>query len=172
MMMRMFRRGFFLAFLMSIMVPLPVMAREVIGVPGQYQPGDIVVSTRQRMLYFINADGTALRYRVAVGMPGRQWFGTRMIDGKHIKPAWSPPQEVKRDKPGLPDVIAGGAPNNPMGAAALTISPGEYAIHGTSQSMRRSIGTYASYGCVRMLDEDILDLMPRVSVGARVHMVP
>jgi len=154
------------------MVPLPVMAREVIGVPGQYQPGDIVVSTRQRMLYFINADGTALRYRVAVGMPGRQWFGTRMIDGKHIKPAWSPPQEVKRDKPGLPDVIAGGAPNNPMGAAALTISPGEYAIHGTAQSMRRSIGTYASYGCVRMLDEDILDLMPRVSVGARVHMVP
>ena len=59
-----------------------------------------------------------------------------------------------------------------MGAGALTISPGEYAIHGTSASMRASIGSYASFGCIRMLDEDVLDLMPRVKVGARIHVVP
>lgn len=147
-------------------------ARELVSLPSGYETGAIVVSTRQRALYLVNGDGTAIRYRVAVGKPGKQWFGTRVIDGKHIRPAWSPPAEVKRDRPSIPNVIAGGAPNNPMGAAALTISPGEYAIHGTSASMRRSIGTFASYGCIRMFDEDILDLMPRVRVGARIHVVP
>lgn len=144
----------------------------LVSLPYAAEAGAIIVSTRQRMLYFVNGDGTAVRYRVAVGMPGKQWFGTRLIDGKHVRPAWSPPAEVKRAKPSLPNVIPGGAPNNPMGAAALTISPGEYAIHGTSASMRASIGSYASFGCIRMLDEDILDLMPRVRVGARIHVMP
>lgn len=147
------------------------MARELVAMRGDFEPGAIVVLTQQRALLLVNGDGTALKYRVAVGMPGKQWFGTRVIDGKYVKPAWSPPEEVKRAKPSLPDVIAGGAPNNPMGAAALTITPGEYAIHGTSASMRRSIGSFASFGCIRMLDEDILDLMPRVKVGARVHVL-
>ncbi len=151
---------------------LPAQSRELVVMPGGYEPGAVVVSTRQRQLYFVQGDGTAIRYRVAVGKPGKQWFGTRVIDGKHIRPAWSPPAEVRRDRPGLPDVIPGGAPNNPMGAAALTIAPGEYAIHGTSASMRASIGSFASYGCIRMLDEDILDLMPRVRVGARIHVIP
>jgi lipoprotein-anchoring transpeptidase ErfK/SrfK len=146
-------------------------ARERIMFPATIEAGDILVSTRQRMLYFAQGDGTAIRYPVAVGKPGKQWFGTRLIDGKHVRPAWSPPAEVKRANPRLPDVIPGGAPNNPMGAAALTIYPGEYAIHGTSASMRASIGSFASFGCIRMLDEDILDLYPRVRVGARVHVV-
>jgi len=146
-------------------------AREMVSLPQGYPPGDVVVSTSQRMLYFVQGDGTAIRYRVAVGMPGRQWFGTRLIDGKHMQPAWAPPAEVKRAKPSIPDYIPGGSPANPMGAAALTISPGEYAIHGTAPSMRSSIGRYASFGCIRMLDEDILDLYPRVRVGARVHVV-
>jgi lipoprotein-anchoring transpeptidase ErfK/SrfK len=150
---------------------LPAGARELVALPQGYEPGSIVVSTQQRKLYFIQGDGTAIRYSVAVGKPGKQWFGTRLIDGKHIRPAWSPPAEVKRDRPSIPDLIPGGAPNNPMGAAALTISPGEYAVHGTSASMRRSVGTFASYGCIRMLDEDILDLIPRVQVGARIHVV-
>lgn len=153
------------------LVATEAMSRELVGFPGQAEAGSIVVSTRQRALYFVQGDGSAIRYRVAVGMPGRQWFGTRIVDGKHYRPAWSPPAEVRRHKPGLPDVIPGGAPNNPMGAAALTISPGEYAIHGTSASMRSSIGRYASFGCIRMLDEDILDLMPRVRVPTRIHVV-
>lgn len=146
-------------------------ARELVAFPHGYEAGAVVVSTRQRLLFFVQGDGTAIRYRVAVGMPGRQWFGTRTIDGKHIRPAWSPPAEVRRHKPDLPNVIAGGAPNNPMGAAALTIAPGEYAIHGTSASMRASIGRYASFGCIRMLDEDILDLLPRVRIPSRIHVV-
>jgi lipoprotein-anchoring transpeptidase ErfK/SrfK len=146
-------------------------ARGLVGFPAYAEPGSVIVSTRQRMLYLVNGDGTAIRYPVAVGMPGKQWFGTRIIDGKHYRPAWSPPAEVRRAKPGLPDVIPGGAPNNPMGAGALTISPGEYAIHGTSASMRASIGRYASFGCIRMLDEDVLDLMARVRVPTRIHVV-
>lgn len=162
---------FCLSLFSSLALPGDAGARELVALAHGYEPGAILVSTGQRALYLVNGDGTAIRYRVAVGMPGKQWFGTRVIDGKHVRPAWSPPAEVRRARPSLPDVIAGGAPNNPMGAAALTISPGEYAIHGTSAAMRASIGSYASFGCIRMLDEDILDLMPRVRVGARIHVV-
>ncbi len=89
------------------------------------------------------------------------------IDGKYVRPAWSPPYEVKRDKPWLPDVIPGGHPSNPMGERALTMGPGaDYAIHGTNRP--GSIGRFASYGCIRMHNADIVDLFNRVRVGARV----
>ena len=146
-------------------------ARERAALPVQAPPGAVIVSMSQRRLFIALRDGTALSYRVAVGKPGKQWFGTRLIDGKHVWPAWGPPKEVKRDNPSLPDLIPGGAPNNPMGSRALTLAPGEYAIHGTTESMRRSIGSFASYGCVRMLNEDIEDLFERVRIGAPVTMV-
>ncbi|MGO4526320.1 L,D-transpeptidase [Microvirga sp. 2MCAF35] len=141
-------------------------AREVVPFEGRVSPGTIVIKTGERRLYYVRGDGTALRYRVAVGKPGKQWFGEARIDGKYVRPAWAPPAEVKRDNPRLPDVIPGGAPNNPMGARALTLNLDEYAIHGTNRPS--SIGTYASYGCIRMLNEDIVDLYEQVSVGTRV----
>ena len=98
-------------------------AREVVPFDGRVSPGTILIKTGERKLYFVRGDGTALRYRVAVGKPGKQWFGEAQIDGKYVRPAWSPPAEVKRDNPRLPDVIPGGAPNNPMGARALTLRP-------------------------------------------------
>jgi lipoprotein-anchoring transpeptidase ErfK/SrfK len=145
-------------------------AREVVPFEGRVSPGTIVIKTGERRLYYVRGDGTALRYRVAVGKPGKQWFGEARIDGKYVRPAWSPPDEVKRDNPRLPDVIPGGAPNNPMGARALTLNLDEYAIHGTNRP--GSIGTFASYGCIRMLNEDIVDLYEQVSVGTRVVVVP
>ncbi len=145
-------------------------AREVVPFDGRVSPGTVLIKTGERKLYFVRGDGTALRYRVAVGKPGKQWFGEAQIDGKYVRPAWSPPAEVKRDNPRLPDVIPGGAPNNPMGARALTLSLDEYAIHGTNRPS--SIGTYASYGCIRMLNEDIVHLYDQVSVGTRVVVVP
>ena len=78
---------------------------------------------------------------------------------------------VSRDHPELPAIIKGGSPSNPMGVAALTLDRAEIAIHGTSNKMRRSIGTAASYGCIRMLNEDVTDLYQRVSVGTPVVMV-
>jgi lipoprotein-anchoring transpeptidase ErfK/SrfK len=141
-------------------------AREIVPFEARVSPGTIVIKTGERRLYYVRGDGTALRYRVAVGKPGKQWFGEAQIDGKYVRPAWAPPAEVKRDNPRLPNVIPGGAPNNPMGARALTLNLDEYAIHGTNRPS--SIGTYASYGCIRMLNEDIVDLYNQVNIGTRV----
>lgn len=141
-------------------------AREIVPFDARVSPGTIVVRTGERRLYYVRGDGTATRYRVAVGKPGKQWFGEAQIDGKYVRPAWAPPAEVKRDNPRLPNVIPGGAPNNPMGARALTLNLDEYAIHGTNRP--GSIGTYASYGCIRMLNEDIVHLYDQVGIGTRV----
>ena len=147
----------------------PVQAREVVAFRDNVPAGTIVVKTHERRLYLVIGDGRALRYPVGVGMGSKQWSGTTRIDGKYVAPAWSPPKEVKRDKPSLPDVIAGGSPRNPMGAAAMTLAGGEYAIHGTNAP--RSIGGFVSYGCIRMFNEDVLDLYSRVSVGTTVTVV-
>ena len=141
-------------------------ARETVPFNPGVEPGTIVVRTSQRRLYLVTEKGAALSYRVAVGRSGKQWFGTAVIDGKHLKPAWAPPADVKKDNPKLPDVIPGGAPGNPMGAAALTLSGDKYAIHGTNRP--DSIGTAASYGCIRMLNDDVTDLFGRVTVGTAV----
>jgi lipoprotein-anchoring transpeptidase ErfK/SrfK len=139
---------------------------EMVGIHGEYTPGTIVVKTNERRLYLILDSGRAMRYPVGVGRAGKQWAGTTRIDGKYQNPAWSPPAEVKRDKPNMPNVIAGGSPHNPMGVAAMTLSGGEYAIHGTN--MPGSVGGFVSYGCIRMLNADITDLYQRVSVGTTV----
>jgi lipoprotein-anchoring transpeptidase ErfK/SrfK len=147
------------------LIPSTAPAREVVAF-GHYGAGTVVVRTGERALYYVMGDGRALRYRVGVGRPGKQWRGQAVIDGKHLSPAWSPPAEVKRDNPRLPDVIAGGSPHNPMGAAALTLSGGQYAIHGTN--VPGSIGGFVSYGCIRMHNADVLDLFARVAVGTLV----
>ena len=131
-----------------------------------YAAGTIVVKTNERRLYLVVDGQHAISYPVGVGKAGKQWQGTSRIDGKYVRPAWSPPAEVRRDKPSLPDVIPGGTPRNPMGAAAMTLAGTEYAIHGTN--MPGSIGGFVSYGCIRMYNQDITDLFERVSVGTIV----
>lgn len=139
---------------------------DVVAVKDSYMPGTIVVRTGERHLYYFTGYGQAIRYPVGVGRAGKQWSGTSYINGKYIHPDWSPPAEVRRDHPGLPKVIRGGSPHNPMGVAAMSLAGGEYAIHGTNQP--GSIGHFVSYGCIRMYNEDIRDLYDRVSVGTRV----
>jgi len=147
----------------------PANAREIVPFGADAQPGTIIVSTQQKRLYLVLGDGKAIRYPVAVGRPGKQWEGATQVSGKHVAPAWSPPEEVRRDNPKLPDVIPGGSPRNPMGPRALTLAGGEYAIHGTNRPS--SIGTFASYGCIRMYNQDILDLFERVRVGTPVVVI-
>ena len=139
---------------------------EMVGLRGDYSPGTIVVKTNERRLYLVLDQGHAMRYPVGVGRSGKQWAGTTTIDGKYRSPAWSPPAEVRRDKPSIPNVIPGGSPRNPMGVAAMTLAGGEYAIHGTNAP--GSVGGFVSYGCIRMLNDDINDLYSRVSVGTTV----
>ena len=150
----------------AIALPGVADARQPVAFKDDYAPGTVVVKHSQRRLYYVMGGGKAIAYPVGVGRAGKSWFGTRYINGKRIKPAWSPPRDVKRDNPRLPDVIPGGVPANPMGAAALTLSDGEYAIHGTN--VPGSIGGFVSYGCIRMHNADILDLYNRVSFGTRV----
>jgi lipoprotein-anchoring transpeptidase ErfK/SrfK len=144
----------------------PAESREAVSFRPNYSAGTIVVKTGERRLYYVIGDGQALRYPVGVGRAGKQWAGTAQIDGKYIKPAWAPPPEIIRDKPGITRTIPGGSPRNPMGVAALTLSGGEYAIHGTNRP--GSIGGFVSYGCIRMYNEDVMDLFQRVSVGTPV----
>ena len=143
-----------------------IAAPQVVRFNGEFSAGTIVVKTNERRLYLVMGDGRAMRYPVGVGKAGKQWSGVSYIDGKYRHPAWSPPAEVKRDKPTLPDVIPGGSPRNPMGVAAMTLSGGQYAIHGTN--VPGSVGGYVSYGCIRMFNQDISDLYERVSVGTQV----
>ncbi|PZU93965.1 MAG: hypothetical protein DI527_05485 [Chelatococcus sp.] len=153
--------------LAALALSAPVLARESVPYNGVHEPGSIVIRTKERRLYLVRDDGTAIRYRVAVGKASKQWLGEVQIEGKYIEPAWSPPDEIKRDNPALPDVIEGGSPRNPMGARAMTLTGGgQYAIHGTNRP--ESIGTFASYGCFRMLNDDIIDLFGRVAVGTPV----
>jgi lipoprotein-anchoring transpeptidase ErfK/SrfK len=143
----------------------PAQAREVVNF-REGSAGSIIVKTNERRLYYVMGDGRAIRYPVGVGKSGKRWSGKTFIDGKYRRPAWSPPREVKRDKPSLPDLIPGGSPRNPMGEAAMTLSGGQYAIHGTN--VPSSVGGFVSYGCIRMYNADILDLFARVSVGTAV----
>lgn len=152
----------------GMMAPDRTEARELVRFSAEAPPGTIIIRNSERRLYFVQGDGTAIRYRVAVGRSSEQWLGETVVSGRYLRPAWAPPAVVKRANPLLPDLIPGGAPNNPMGEGALTLAGGEYAIHGTSDSMRRSVGTAASFGCFRMFNEDVIDLMSRVSVGTRV----
>jgi lipoprotein-anchoring transpeptidase ErfK/SrfK len=131
-----------------------------------YRPGTIVIHTSERRLYLVLGDGSAIRYPVGVGKAGKQWSGSARIVAKFLKPAWKPPAEVKRDNPSIPDYIPGGVPSNPMGAAAMVLTGGEYAIHGTNRP--NSVGGFVSYGCIRMLNSDIMDLYRRVAVGTAV----
>ncbi len=149
----------------------PTYAREMVDMALPYSAGTIVISQSARKLFLVTGPHSALAYPVAVAKRGKEWAGFARVDGKYFEPAWSPPDSVKRDHPELPDLIPGGSSHNPMGARALTLDRDEIAIHGTTKAMRASVGTAASYGCIRMLNEDVIDLYDHVQVGAPVVMV-
>jgi lipoprotein-anchoring transpeptidase ErfK/SrfK len=144
----------------------PAEAREVVAFRDSAAAGSIIIKTSERRLYYVMGNGRAMRYPVGVGKAGKQWAGQTHIDGKYLHPAWSPPADVKHDKPFLPNVIPGGSPKNPMGVAAMTLNGGQYAIHGTN--VPSSVGGFVSYGCIRMYNQDISDLFGRVNVGTPV----
>jgi lipoprotein-anchoring transpeptidase ErfK/SrfK len=148
----------------------PAAAGRLVGYESAYPAGAILVSASERRLYLILDGGRAIAYPVAVAKSGKEWSGPARVAAKFVEPAWSPPDMVKHDHPELPDVIPGGSPRNPMGARALLLDRDEIAIHGTTRAMRASIGTSASYGCIRMLNEDVIDFFDRVAVGAPVMM--
>src|SRR3984893_9421315 len=147
-------------------------AREYVAFSPAYPAGTIIIKQSERRLYFTTGAGTAVRYPIAIGRAGKAWQGETFVQGKFVSPAWSAPWVVLRDHPALSRVIPGGSPRNPMGAARIALILSAVAIHGTSASMRRSVGTAASYGCIRMYNEDVVDLFHRVEVGTPVVAIP
>jgi len=141
-------------------------APEFVGLAETFRAGTIVVRKHERLLYYVIAAGRAVRYPVGVGWIANQWVGATYITAKYTDPSWIPPANMRRDKRRLPPFIPGGSPQNPMGVAAMTLSGGELAIHGTNEP--NSIGRSVPRGCIHMLNEDIADLYRRVGIGTPV----
>jgi lipoprotein-anchoring transpeptidase ErfK/SrfK len=139
--------------------------RELVAYNGSYTPGTIVVSTEERRLYFILPGNQAIKYGIGVGRPGFEWAGTTKVSMKREWPSWAPPAQMRRRRPDLPRFMRGG-PENPLGARAMYLSGTLYRIHGSNEP--QTIGRAVSSGCIRMTNEDVVDLYERVSVGARV----
>lgn len=147
----------------------PAIARTEIDYPSTEKPGTIIVSTAERRLYYIQAGGRAIRYPVSVGKAGASWAGTANVDRKLEWPDWNPPKEMLARKPELPTRFEGG-PLNPIGARSLFLAQNGkdtlYRIHGTNEPDK--IGQSVSSGCIRMLNEDAMDLYTRVPIGTKV----
>lgn len=144
---------------------VPAVRREVVSFSGNYEPGTIVVSTAERRMYLIMENGRAMRYGVGVGRPGFEWGGAVKITLKREWPDWTPPPEMLKRRPDLPRHMKGG-PENPLGARAMYLGSSLYRIHGSNEP--ETIGQAVSSGCIRMANEDVIDLYDRVNVGATV----
>jgi lipoprotein-anchoring transpeptidase ErfK/SrfK len=127
--------------------------------------GTIVIDTPNKFLYLVQGDGRALRYGIGVGRPGYTWSGTKTISAKKEWPDWTPPAEMLARRPDLPRHMVGG-PENPLGARAMYLGSSLYRIHGSNEPW--TIGTNVSSGCIRMRNQDVIDLYGRVNVGTRV----
>jgi lipoprotein-anchoring transpeptidase ErfK/SrfK len=132
------------------------------------QPGTIVIDTNARYLYLVLDDGRAMRYGVGVGRPGFEWAGVHAVTRKSEWPDWTPPPEMLARQPGLPRHMAGG-PDNPLGARALYLGSTLYRIHGSNEPW--TIGHAVSSGCIRMRNEDVIELYSRVGVGTKVIVI-
>jgi len=142
--------------------PIP---RAMVNFPGNYTPGTIVISTTERRLYLVTGRGRAIRYGVGVGRDGFGWHGVHHVSAKKEWPSWTPPIQMIRRRPDLPRYMPGGE-DNPLGARAMYLGSTLYRIHGSNEP--ESIGQAVSSGCFRLLNEDVIDLYDRVSVGATV----
>jgi lipoprotein-anchoring transpeptidase ErfK/SrfK len=146
----------------------PKYAKQVVDYSGKEGAGTIVVDTPNKFLFLVQGDGKALRYGIGVGRPGFTWSGVKTISAKKEWPAWTPPPEMLARRPDLPRHMEGG-PTNPLGARAMYLGSTLYRIHGSNEPW--TIGTNVSSGCIRMRNEDVIDLYGRVGVGAKVVVI-
>jgi lipoprotein-anchoring transpeptidase ErfK/SrfK len=143
----------------------PKYMRQVVSIESGEPAGTIIVMTNKKFLYLVLGEGKALRYGIGTARDGFEWSGTHRVTAKREWPGWTPPAEMKRRKPELPDYMPGGI-DNPLGARALYIGSTLYRIHGTNEPW--SIGQDVSSGCIRMINDDVIDLYSRVKIGAKV----
>jgi lipoprotein-anchoring transpeptidase ErfK/SrfK len=142
--------------------PIP---RQTIEYDGPYKPGTIIVNTGERRLYYVLPGHEALKYGVGVGRPGFTWAGASHVANKREWPDWTPPAQMLKRRPDLPRHMVGGI-NNPLGARAMYIAGTLFRIHGSNEP--DTIGQAVSSGCIRMTNDDVIDLYNRVKVGSPV----
>jgi len=148
--------------------PATAASRDIVETGDDFGYGTIVIKTSEKRLYYSLGNGKAIRYSVAVGSPRNQWFGTTWVSEKKENPSWTPTPSMRRRNPRLPNYMAPG-PRNPLGVRALYLGWTAYRIHGTNAP--GSIGHAVSNGCIRMLNEDVVDLFERVHIGAPVMVL-
>ncbi len=143
--------------------------RTTVNFPTREAAGTIVIDTGNTALYYVLGGGKAIRYGVGVGREGFTWSGVQSVSRKMEWPDWHPPQEMIARQPYLPRFMAGG-PGNPLGARAMYLGSSMYRIHGTNDPT--TIGKFVSSGCIRLTNEDVVDLFARVNVGTKVVVLP
>ena len=143
--------------------------RQVVDYASHQTPGTVIIDTKNTFLYFVLNDTQAMRYGIGVGREGFTWSGEQNVARKTEWPDWHPPAEMLVRQPYLPRFMAGG-PGNPLGARAMYLGETEYRIHGTNKP--DTIGKRVSSGCIRLTNEDVVDLYERVKVGAKVIVLP
>jgi lipoprotein-anchoring transpeptidase ErfK/SrfK len=146
----------------------PRYLKQEVSYDGKEAPGTIIINTPERMLYLVEGGGRALRYGIGVGRPGFTWAGVHSVTNKREWPDWTPPDDMLKRRPDLPRHMEGG-PENPLGARAMYLGSTLYRIHGSNEPW--TIGTQVSSGCIRMRNEDVIDLYERVKVGAKVVVI-
>jgi lipoprotein-anchoring transpeptidase ErfK/SrfK len=139
--------------------------RDTVAWSGKEKPGTVVVSTKQRRLFYVLGGGEAIRYGVGVGREGFSWSGVKSVTMKKEWPDWRPPQQMLARRPDLPRYMAGGQ-DNPLGARAMYLGSSLYRIHGSNEP--ETMGAAVSSGCIRMTNKDVVDLYDRVKVGTKV----
>ena len=147
----------------------PRLRRQIVDYKGSEAAGTIIVDTPHTYLYYVLGNGTAMRYGIGVGREGFTWSGVRSIERKAEWPDWYPPAEMVARQPYLPRMTSGG-PGNPLGARAMYIAGTQYRIHGTNAPS--TIGKHVSSGCIRLTNDDVIDLYGRVQIGAKVVVLP
>ena len=133
--------------------------------PG-YEPGQIIISFGDRRLYFVMQKGAALSYPIAIPKGDARWAGVLTVSDKRVNPSWTPTADMRAENPKLPAYVPGGHPRNPLGVRALYLGNSMYRIHGTDAPWL--IGQEVSHGCIRMLNDDVVDLYNRAHIGTRV----
>jgi lipoprotein-anchoring transpeptidase ErfK/SrfK len=147
----------------------PRLQRQIVTYNGNEARGTVIIDTPHTVLYYVLGNGQAIRYGIGVGRQGFTWNGVQHVARKAEWPDWYPPAEMVARQPYLPRMTAGG-PGNPLGARAMYLGGTEYRIHGTNDAT--TIGKQVSSGCIRLTNDDVIDLYNRVQVGAKVIVLP
>ncbi len=143
--------------------------RQIVSYQGNEAAGTVIVDTAHTYLYLILGGGKAMRYGIGVGRQGFTWSGVQTITKKAEWPDWTPPPEMIARQPYLPRWVGGG-PGNPLGARAMYLGGTDYRIHGTNDPT--TIGKHVSSGCIRLANDDVIDLYSRINIGAKVIVLP